>query len=558
MKKTLRGMTLAAMLLSASTTASADQNEIEYAGDGFVTPVAFVGDVPDSREDAYFAATKQEAVRATRQAAAKRTAPVRNTSPVRQTASIQHAAPAASLRPLHVAPPAVQQCGCASGGSCTMAGCASMGGGYAAPSCGCDSGGCAAPSCGCDSGGCASGGCGLGLGSGLNLGGCGGCDSIGCGTMFGGGCDSAGGCDSIGCGASKFGKLGKGKGLASALGLCGKSGWARHEALLWFVQDRNSPALVTTSATGTLPTLPTATTVFGGDLNGGLSAGYRGDVGVFLSDNFGVGGRFWWISENEDSFGISGPGTGQSIGRPFFNTVAGIEDALLVNLENNFSGSVQASSQLDLFAAEAYGRANLGSTKSSQLDLIGGYSYISIEDELQISSTSLNANTARTRTFNDIFDTENEFHGGQIGFEAVVANGRWFARSLTKVHIGNVSQSLSIQGSSTDVTPPLPGTAANSGLLALGNQGTFERDVFTFVPEMNFKLGYRFRDHVEMSVGYTFMLFDNILLAGDQVDRAIDPTPLNTNGPFGTRPAFDVDETSLWVQGIDLGIAITF
>ena len=275
MNKTLRGMTLAAMLLSASSSAFADQNDVDYAGDGFVTPAAFVGDVPSSSEDAYFASNKREAAQAMQKTAKRaRTAqyakqPAAQQAaqyPVQQTAqTVQHAAPSAQLRPLNVAAAPVQQCGCAMGGACTMSGCDSMmGSGYAAPSCGCDSGGCdggcgmsfagpscgcdsgscdggcglgfAGPSCGCDSGGC-DGGCGLKLGSRLNLGGHGGCDSIGCGTMFGGGCDS------MGC--SK-GRRGKGKGLASALGLCGKSGWARHEALLWFIQDRNSPSLATT------------------------------------------------------------------------------------------------------------------------------------------------------------------------------------------------------------------------------------------------------------------------------------------------------------------------
>ena len=75
---------------------------------------------------------------------------------------------------------------------------------------------------------------------------------------------------------------------------------------------------------------------------------------------------------------------------------------------------------------------------------------------------------------------------------------------------------------------------------------------------MNFKLGYRFREHVEMSVGYSFLMFDSLALAGDQIDRNIDPSALNTNGPFGSRPAFTMNKSSLWVQGIDLGLAITF
>ena len=92
----------------------------------------------------------------------------------------------------------------------------------------------------------------------------------------------------------------------------------------------------------------------------------------------------------------------------------------------------------------------------------------------------------------------------------------------------------------------------------MGNQGDYQRDVLTFVPEMNLKLGYRFRDHVEMSVGYSLLYFDRVALAGINVDPTIDPNFFNSNGPFPLRPEFTFNDTSLWVQGVDLGLAITY
>lgn len=548
---TFRGVTLAALMLSASQTAFADEQNT-YDGDGYVTPVAFVGDMNSQAEDAYFAADAAEATRAQQ----------RRTRRVATAAAVSHQAqyvqPAA---PVYQQAAPVAQVGCLGGcfgSGCGASNCDAPGCDVPGPACGCDS----APSCdsmGC-SGGCGSLGCGTIFGGGCDSpscgcelfsggGGCsllgGGCDSPSCGCEMGGGCDSAGGSCRSG-----------GGGLAGALGLCGKDGWFRNEVLLWFLQDRQSPALISTAGPGDLPREPGATTIFGDDLNGGLSAGYRGDAGIYLSDNFGVGGRFWILGQNEDSETASGNGSDRSIGRPFYNTLFNIEDSLLVAFQNNFSGTVTGTSKLDMLAAEAYGRLNLGCTKTCQLDLIGGYSYFSVDDELRISSTSVQ-NTGRIRTYNDLFDTENTMHGGQIGFEAIVTNGRWFARSLTKVHLGDMTQKVRIAGSSTDTTAPFT-SSANSGLLALGNQGTYEQTVFTFVPELNFKLGYRFRQHVEMSVGYSFLMFDSLALAGDQIDRDIDPSALNTNGPFGNRPAFTMNESSLWVQGIDLGLAITF
>ncbi|NNE01048.1 MAG: BBP7 family outer membrane beta-barrel protein [Pirellulaceae bacterium] len=542
MKMNFRGMTLAALLLSASQTAYADDSQVEYDGDGTVTPVAFVGDMPSQSEDAYFAADANEASRLQRMRQAKNVSTA-NHQVVRATSRPAASRPATTVATRTVAPqvaPQTRQVQYAPisamqlqpAGHQQVQQVGLFGGGYSA----CDApGGCDMP--GCDSPGCSLFGGGQ-IGSGFSRGGC-----------SGSSCD--GGCDSGNCGSSSCG------GLAGLFGLCSRDGWARHEALLWFVQDRKSPSLITTSAPGTLPELPNATTRFGGEINGDMSFGYRGDMGVYLTDNVGVGGRLWWLDDNEDSLSLSGNGSDQSIGRPFFDTTTNDENSLLVALQNNFAGSVSAISKLEMMAAEGYARINLGCTKSCQLDLIGGYSYFSVDDSLRITSTSIQNSNGRTRTYSDLFDTENTMHGGQIGFEAVVSNGRWFARSLTKVHLGNMNQMIRIAGTSTDRTVG-PGTSANSGFLALGNQGTWERDEFTFVPEMNFKLGYRFRKHVEMSVGYTFLMFDSLALAGDQIDRNIDPSSLNTSGPHGTRPAFDFNDSSLWLQGLDLGMAITF
>jgi len=132
-------------------------------------------------------------------------------------------------------------------------------------------------------------------------------------------------------------------------------------------------------------------------------------------------------------------------------------------------------------------------------------------------------------------------------------------RSLTKVHLGNMNQRYSIAGRSTnDVGGAGAPAQFNNGFLAQeGNSGTYERDVFTFVPEANFKLAYRFRPNVLLSVGYSFLYFDRVALNGSVIDRAVDG-PLLATGASGTNPAFVFDDDSLFVHGIDLGAVIDF
>lgn len=386
--------------------------------------------------------------------------------------------------------------------------------------------------------------------------GVGGCDN-GCCDV---GCDS--GCDSA-CGASRrMGRIGQLLGMDD-------STWASAEALLWFVQDRDMPALITTSDPGTAPVLPgfgaanpnNVATVFGDDIDGELSLGFRGDIGKWVTDRVGIGGRAWWINDNTDSYYAQGDGTDMSIGRPFFNTNTDTEDAVLVATSPapGFAGEVAGQSSLEMWAAELYTRVRFQCSKNCRLEWLGGYSHFDIEDSLLISSTSIQTNpaTGTTTRLTDLFNNKNEFNGGQVGFELFVSRGRWTARSMTKVHLGNMNQQVRIFGDSSVVTPPGAPANTSGGLLAMGNQGEFERDVFAFAPEANFKLSYCVRPNVVATVGYTFIYFDNVSLVGDVLDRDVDGTAIAT-GVFATRPAFDFDDSSLFVQGLDLGLSIGY
>jgi len=508
MKIRLRGMTLAALMLSASTVAAGEQDSVTYVGDDDVTAATFVGDSSFSSEDAYFAEDASYAMRASSNNAA---ASVKSAS---DSVNALGQADQAYLpiAPLY-APPGTELY--------TPAGTELYAPAETEPlrTVGYDVN--SYPSM-------------------MPMGQMAGSSSMAY-------CDR--GCDTAGCGHRK-----RRGGLADLFGCGGHETWARAELLLWFVQDRETPPLVTTAPTGNFPNLPGASIAFGGDIQSDLSAGFRGDYGIYLSDNFGVGARFWIISESSDDYTRQSDGSDLSIGRPFFNTDLGINDALIVALNGAFAGDIHAESSLDMLGAEAYARLGFISGNQFRSELIGGYSYFQIDDTLRVNSTSVNIPSGQIRTFSDRFETENRFHGGQIGLETTVARGRWSARSLTKVHLGNMNQTVTLAGSRTDT---LSGPAAAGMLVGLGESGTVERDEFAFVPEMNLKLGYRFRNHVEFSVGYTFMYFDNVALAGDYVDTNIAGGQFQV--PFeDNNRLFGFKDRGLWVQGIDLGVAVTF
>ncbi|MDV6028830.1 MAG: BBP7 family outer membrane beta-barrel protein [Phycisphaera sp. RhM] len=469
MKKNFRGMTLAALLLSASASAQADNNQYVPAND---SPQAFVGDVASD-------------------------APVHVGSPFAAPV-----APISNYAPVTVGD--LQPAGFFDGGLKRAIG-------------GCDS---------CDSPG---------------------CDGVGCDSM----CGSKGG-----------------GGLAGLLNLCGKDGWMRAEAMLMFHAERQAPPLVTSAAPGVFPVLPAATVEFGDDLDGGLSGGIRTDVGRYLTDSFGIGGRTLWIGENGDDYSASGDqtdATARSLGRPYyfvprFNPGTAQEDSVIISQQNLFSGNVQAEYATDLFMADGYARMTFCHNKSSRLEFIAGYTYAELDDMISISSfrsdtnAGTNPNLAGT-AFSSLFDTENRFNGGQLGFESMVARGRWTARALTKVHLGNMEQTVRKVGTTTDFLANAAISTQNSSVLINDEQGTQTQDVFTFIPEMDFTIGYRFRDHVSFTVGYTFLYFDNVAMAGDQINRNRDTGNIGANV---TPVAYDIVEGSHWVQGISLGASIDY
>jgi hypothetical protein len=373
-------------------------------------------------------------------------------------------------------------------------------------------------------------------------------------------CDCGDSCDG-GCDSSHHSRLGR------LFDGCPDDSWLSTEFLLWHTQDRDSPALIATSPAGTFPVLPDAQVVFGDKLEGEFSGGFRLDTGKYLTDNFAVGARFWILANNNDSF-YADPRPDQiSMGRPFFNTFFGTEDSLAISgpgssiigdaVGTGIEGTIWAESSVNMWAAEAYTRLRLNCNKNCKVDFLSGYSHLNLEDVLRISSRTIaNPNDYR---FHDTFETRNQFNGGQLGFELALTEGRLTFRSMTKVHLGNMNQRVFIDGSHSVTFLGDPVDYYDGGLLAQGNQGTYERNKFAFIPEVNFKLEYCTRKNVKLSLGYSFLYFDNVALAGSQVDRNIDPFPVLVPGnAFSDNPSFTFNDSGMWVQGLDFGVRWDF
>ena len=168
--------------------------------------------------------------------------------------------------------------------------------------------------------------------------------------------------------------------------------------------------------------------------------------------------------------------------------------------------------------------------------------------------------TVRIVLVMDRFNTENNFTGGELGFDWGIERNRWSMNILTKIGIGTTSE-VSINGSTQTIPPntdPAPDPEVG-GLLALSsNIGNYERDRFSMIPEVNFNLGYKLTPSLKLRAGYTLMYWTNVVRPGDQIDRQINSTllpgvPAEDVEPIPWHRFLRFNETNLLIQGINFG-----
>lgn len=345
---------------------------------------------------------------------------------------------------------------------------------------------------------------------------------------------------------------------------------------LWWTKARSLPPLVTTGPPNLIDPFnvgglddPGTQILFGGNGVGeGVGNGGRITIGKWFDsyESFGVGGRFWAFRAGNGSYSGASDGT-TNLTMPFLDAQTNTEEAYLVGLTSGVtplsSGSINVSDRLDALAAEAFLQFQIYHEPGLKLNFMGGYHMLRLDNSLQINSslTSLDpvfiSPVGTNIAVQDLFDTKNEFHGGEFGLAVNTFRDRWSFNLLGKLSIGNMNQTTTINGTTVVTTPGPVVDVRNEGLFALGtNMGTFERNKIAYIPEVNARVGYWIHPNVNVSLGYTFMYINNVLMAGDQIDRSLNLSQTNGGPLVGpARPAYtSFRETDFWAQGINFGI----
>ncbi len=345
-----------------------------------------------------------------------------------------------------------------------------------------------------------------------------------------------------------------------------RGAWGRAEYLQWWVRGANTPALVTSNPNNGI--LPSATLLFGNEqINKGGRSGGRFTAGYWFNDcnTTGLEASFLFVGNSADAFTAASNGS-PLLARPFFNVLTGQQDANLIAAPDIVIGSVNVTSSRQIYGAEINVREALFVDCCRRIDVVAGYRYFHVGEGLQVATntTSIDQNNpaiqvGTTFGITDAFNTSNTFNGGQLGLNAQHNEGRWTLDLLAKLALGGMSQHVNINGSTIVTVPNTAPVTNQGGILALAsNSGQHDRNRFAVLPEFGANLRYQLSPLWRVNVGYTLLIVSNVVRPGDQIDLRLDPNQFPPPVATGTSPQFAYHESTVWLQGINLGIECDF
>ncbi|TWT72875.1 BBP7 family outer membrane beta-barrel protein [Allorhodopirellula solitaria] len=386
----------------------------------------------------------------------------------------------------------------------------------------------------------------------------------GCDQCSDGGCNSCDGyygdcnsCDGLGCGSCDH------CGLSNAsLSLDPGQWFGSLELLLLFREGDSIPALVTTSPPGTegdvAGQLPGATILAGGEQAfKDLTAGGRLTLGTWLDDcrDRSLVFRGWTATEADYSYSArQGINSGSILAVPTTN--AGSPDSLLVAFPDsaeNFGrfGSVNLQASSNVYGGDISVRQFLTGGLGTTFDVLYGYQYMHLDEDLQFSTTSTKtqdpfpAQIGNTLSTSDRFEATNNFHGGQFGFAGNYREGCWSFDWLGKIGFGQIKRQAERRGSSVITTDTPPPAVNDTGLLVGdANSGSYSSSTFGWVPEFDVSVGWHKYPRFDVTFGYNIIaMTDAVRLSG-----IMDP-----NNTLDT-PRTGAKSGTFMMQGMHFGI----
>ena len=349
--------------------------------------------------------------------------------------------------------------------------------------------------------------------------------------------------------------------------------WGKAEYLMWWIRGGQAPVLVTASPAGTAQTnagvlgLPTTAPLYGGnvmDYNMFSGGRFTLGFGIPYCNNLGLESTFFFLGQRNTTFSAYSSGS-PVLARPVVNVATGNQEAQLVAFPGVVTGGVTVNSNSQLWGIEGNLRHRLCCPCNGYLDLIGGFRFLELDENLTITENLTQLATGANILLMDSFATKNQFYGGQIGLdgECRVWN-RWYVGGTVKVAMGMMHETVAISGATAFTVPGVAPVVQQGGLLALpSNIGYYTHNHFAVIPEVGLRIGYQITNHCRVFMGYNFLYASNVVRPGNQIspviNRSQQPTVFGPSPLVGAAaPVPMFKQTGFWAQGVNFGLEFRY
>ena len=360
--------------------------------------------------------------------------------------------------------------------------------------------------------------------------------------------------------------------------LAGPRIWASADYLLWYITPMNTPDLIQSvpgrAAVNSVQQnaiLPgsAATRIFpdGRQVQFGGFNGIRGSMGAYLdpASRFGVDASVFILETKIQKGSAFNNGTPDAIAQQYFNVQSGRPISLFASLEGTSAGGIVSHVESATWGADANVRMQAYTLVADRNDLLFGVRYFSLAESIQTEARSFFARTGGAVGIQDTVRTRNQYYGGQVGVASRLGacnRGLGIDAGL-KFGMGGVRQEAQIFGSNTFLSAAGVADTQLQGLFARPfNQGSFSRNKFAVLTDLNLNLTYNFTPAAKVYFGYNVMWVSSVIRPGEVIDPIINdsrarfvanPTPSTAD-----RPAFSWNANDMWVQGMTFGVNLAY
>ena len=199
--------------------------------------------------------------------------------------------------------------------------------------------------------------------------------------------------------------------------------------------------------------------------------------------------------------------------------------------------------------------------------VLAGFRYMQLNEQLQIHNLTTDLLFSNITVSDDLFQTRNEFYGGQVGARLGWNRERLSLQLTGKIALGGTRQTTTIEGTTTQTElpggfAPTPGTF-NSGIYAqASNIGQRSTTAFSVIPSLDVKLGYQITPRLRGTVGYDFMYWSNVVRPGNLLDHNVNQTqsPVFGSGTLvgPAVPAPQSANSGFLAHGVSFGLQLSY